>query len=141
MARNFAQGIYKPKNPQKYVGIGSIKYRSSWELTVCQFFDDNPNILEWASEPLRIPYFNPMKNKKTTYVPDFLVVYRDKNGDKRIELVEVKPKSQSLLVEGMKPKDKAVVLVNHAKWEQAIKWCDKRGITFRVMTEQQIYKR
>jgi hypothetical protein len=27
----YSQGIYIPKHPEKYVGKGSIKFRSSWE--------------------------------------------------------------------------------------------------------------
>jgi len=106
-----------------------------------QFCDSNQNILEWASEAIRIPYFNPMKGKKTTYVPDFLIVYKDKTGRKVTELIEIKPKKQSFMTEGLNTKERTVVQVNHAKWEQAVQWCKQRNIVFRVVTEDQIFRK
>jgi len=137
----FAQGIYEVKNLTKYVGKKKPTYRSGWELTFMQFCDSNQNILEWASEAIRIPYFNPMKGKKTTYVPDFLIVYKDKTGRKVTELIEIKPKKQSFMTEGLNTKERAVVQVNHAKWEQAVQWCKQRNIVFRVVTEDQIFRK
>ena len=31
---NWAQGIFIPKNPQKYVGNKTPTYRSSWDFTI-----------------------------------------------------------------------------------------------------------
>jgi len=36
---NFAQGIFVPKNPEKYIGNHKPKYRSGWEFTFMQFCD------------------------------------------------------------------------------------------------------
>ena len=55
---NWAQGIYEVKNPEKYVGNHKPKYRSGWELTFMLFLDSNQHIVQWASEPFRIPYRN-----------------------------------------------------------------------------------
>ena len=38
----------------------NIIYRSSWELRVMNYFDRNPNILQWASEEFSIPYRSPI---------------------------------------------------------------------------------
>ena len=76
----YSQGHYKPRNPKKYVGKGSIIYRSSWELAFMNFCDNNEHVTEWASESIRIPYRNPLTGKHSTYVPDFLVVYQNKHG-------------------------------------------------------------
>lgn len=139
MAR-FAQGIYTPKNPQKYVGTGRIKYRSSWELVFCQFCDTNDKVIQWASESIQIPYRNPLTGKQTIYIPDFLVVYQGPKGQKIAELVEIKPKKQTMIQEKkMSAQDRLAVAVNHAKWEQATKWCARQGISFRVITEDQIF--
>ncbi len=138
-SRKFSQGYYTLINPEKYVGKGKIIYRSSWEHMLCRFCDTNENILEWASEPLRIPYTNPLTGKKTTYVPDFLIRYRDKNNKIHTELVEVKPHDQSTLREGMNPKQRAIVALNEAKWEMARKWCKKQNIKFRILTEKNMY--
>jgi hypothetical protein len=56
-------GKFKPKNPEKYAGRGSIRYRSSWELKFMNFLDENPSIKNWASESISIPYKNPIANK------------------------------------------------------------------------------
>jgi len=137
----WAQGIFKPKNPQKYAGIGNIKYRSSWELVFMQFCDNNDNVIQWASESIRIPYKNPLTGKQTVYVPDFLVVYRDKTGRQLAELVEIKPKKQTLIENNRASlRDRAAVAVNHAKWQAAYAFCKRSGISFRVITEQDLFR-
>ena len=93
----WAQGSYTPKNPKKYVGKHTPKYRSGWELTFMTFCDTNKSILYWASESIKIPYRHPFKGKQTIYVPDFFVVYENKNGMKVAEVVEIKPKKQSII--------------------------------------------
>jgi hypothetical protein len=134
----YAQGYYHPKNPQKYVGTGKIIYRSGWELVFCQFCDNNDKIIQWASEPMRIPYRNPLTGKQTTYVPDFLVVYQSKN--KTItEIIEIKPKKQTMIQEKISNRDRLAVAVNTAKWAAAQAWCARAGVTFRVITEDNIF--
>ena len=56
---NYAQGIFTPKNPQKYVGKHKPKYRSGWELTFMTFCDTHKNVTHWASESMSIPYRSP----------------------------------------------------------------------------------
>ena len=137
---NWAQGIYVPKNPHKYVGNHKPKYRSGWELTFMMFLDNNQNILQWASEPIRIPYRHPLTGKNTNYVPDFLVVYENKYKKKMAEVVEIKPKKQSLIESRVaSARDKAVVAVNHAKWQAAQAWCKQAGLTFRVINEDSLF--
>jgi hypothetical protein len=137
----FAQGIYTPKNPEKYVGVGKIRYRSGWELTFCAFCDNNDSVLQWASECVRIPYRNPLTNKQTVYVPDFLVVYVDKNGAQHAELIEIKPLKQTSLQEaGRSRSAQAAAIVNAAKWAAAQAWCKRAGVRFRVITENDIFR-
>lgn len=138
-SRKFSQGFFKPRNPEKYVGVGKIIYRSSWENAFMNFCDNNDHILEWASEPIRIPYKNPLTGKQTTYVPDFLIRYRDKNNKVRTELIEIKPEDQTHLKEGMNSKQRTTIALNHAKWEMARKWCKQQGIVFRVIGKNDIY--
>lgn len=137
---NWAQGNYTPKNPSKYIGKHTPKYRSGWELTFMTFCDTNKSVLYWASEALRIPYKNPLTGKQTIYVPDFFVVYENKFGQKIAEVVEIKPKKQSLIESKVaSAKDKAIVAVNHAKWAAAMAYCKSQGYTFRVITEDDIF--
>jgi len=137
---NYAQGIFTPKNPQKYVGNHKPRYRSGWELTFMMFCDNNENIISWASEAISIPYKNPLTGKQTIYVPDFFVLYEDKFKKQRAEIIEIKPKKQSLIENKVTSiKDKAAVAVNHAKWQAAMAYCKKAGLTFRVITEDDIF--
>jgi hypothetical protein len=136
---NFRQGVYTVKNLQKYVGSGSPRYRSGWELTFMMFLDNNDNIVNWASESIRIPYRNPITGKQSMYVPDFFVTYRDRNNKTRAELIEIKPKKQSLVESKASDRDRAVVAVNYAKWDSATKWARRNGLTFRVINEDQIF--
>ena len=66
-------------------------------------------------------------------------IYTHENGKKHIELVEVKPSKQAGLTESRSKKDKAAVILNKAKWTAAQEWCKRRGITFRIVTENEIY--
>lgn len=136
----WAQGIYEVKNPQKYIGKTKPRYRSGWELTFMMFADNNDKILQWASESIHIPYRNPLSGKQTIYVPDFFIVYQNKYGNKIAELIEIKPKKQTLIEEKVtNARDRAAVVVNHAKWAAANLWCKRNGISFRVITENDIF--
>ena len=90
---------------------------------------DNPNVIAWGSETHRIPYKNPLTGKTTTYVPDFLMVYEDKNKNRKAEMIEVKPSGQTL-GEARGMQQKAAAVVNQAKWEAARAWCKKQGLGF-----------
>ena len=140
MSRNWAQGVYEVQNPEKYVGNRRPRYRSGWEMSFMRFCDTNPNIIQWASEAIQIPYRNPLTGKLTHYVPDFLITYRTKDNTLKAELIEIKPRGQSEITEGQKPKERAVVAVNMAKWDAATKWCKKQGLTFRVITEDHMFR-
>jgi hypothetical protein len=136
----WAQGIYTPKNPQKYIGKHQPKYRSGWELTFMTFCDSNDSIIYWASESMRIPYKHPLTGKPTIYVPDFFVVYQNKRGQQVAEVVEIKPKKQSIIESKVaSAKDRMVVAINHAKWTAAMAYCKSQGLTFRVITEDDIF--
>jgi hypothetical protein len=135
----WAQGNYDVINPDKYVGKGKPRYRSGWEHSFMRFCDLNDHILQWASEALTIPYRHPLTGKSTVYVPDFLITYRTRDNTVRAELIEIKPKKQSVVESKMTSRDRAVVAVNYAKWDAATKWARRNGMTFRVITEDQMF--
>lgn len=136
----FAQGVYQVNNPQKYAGNKPPRYRSSWEWHFMKFCDDNNHILQWASESISIPYRHPLTGKQTIYVPDFLITYQNAAGRTVGELIEIKPRKQSVLEGKMSERDRMVVAVNYAKWSAAEKWARQQGLTFRVITEDQIFR-
>lgn len=136
----YAQQFYIIKNPEKYVGKKKPYYRSSWEFTFMNFCDNNPAVVNWASEAINIPYYNPVSGKQTIYVPDFLVVYVDKNQRKHTELIEIKPSKEATMESAKSYRDKLMVAINMAKWAAADNWCKANNIRFRVVTEFDIFK-
>jgi hypothetical protein len=140
MSLKFSKGIYKIKNVEKYVGSKSPVYRSGWEQTFMMFCDNNPAILEWASEPIKIPYRDPLTGKQTVYVPDFLIKYVDRNQKMHVEVIEIKPENQQILEKvGKNPYNQAQFVKNMAKWDAANKFCKQRGILFRIINEHNLY--
>ena len=127
-------------NQRKYAGKGAPKFRSGWELAFMRFCDSNDHIISWASESMTIPYRNPLTGKPTRYIPDFLIQYRNKHNKVVTELIEIKPKKQSILESKASNRDRAIVAVNYAKWAAAQAWCKRNGLTFRVITEDDIFR-
>ena len=135
----WAQGNYVIINREKYAGNGTPRYRSGWELSFMKFCDTNDHVLQWASESIAIPYRHPLTGKVTQYIPDFLITYRNRDNTMRAELIEIKPKSQSVIESKMNSRDRAVVAINYSKWDAATKWARKNGLTFRVITENDMF--
>jgi hypothetical protein len=135
----WAQGVYVPKNPEKYIGNNKPRYRSSWELRIMMFLDENKHILKWASEAIAIPYINPLTGKRANYIPDFFVMYENKYHKTSAEIIEVKPKSQTSLQEAKTRHDKAHAIVNQAKFTAATYYCKQQGFVFRVISEDSIF--
>lgn len=136
----YAQGKFQLKNPQKYVGNKTPTYRSSWEHIFMQMCDNNPAIIQWASEAVHINYRNPLTGKNTIYVPDFLITYVDAGGKNHAEIIEVKPNKETSLQEaGRSPRAQAAAILNMAKWAAARQWCAAHGLTFRVVTENELF--
>jgi len=74
------------------------------------------------------------------YVPDFFIVYMDKNGKKHAEMIEVKPMSQTTMESaGRSMAKKKQVIINMAKWEAANAYAKQRKIRFRVVSEEQLF--
>lgn len=138
MSDKYYQSQYIPVNKEKYLGTKIPFFRSSWEYKFMKFCDTNPHILGWSSESHRIPYIHPFTGKKTTYVPDFYIVYSDKYGNIHQEIIEIKP-SKQIIENAKRPRDKAVAAINAAKWEMAKQWCKQQNINFRIITENELF--
>ena len=138
-------GTFRPSNPQKYVGdYKNIIYRSSWECRVMNWLDKNPSIVSWASEEVIIPYKSPVDGRMHRYFPDFVVKVKDKNGQTRTMMLEVKPKYQTMEPEKKKRVTKQYIQevvtwgVNQAKWKAATDYCLDRGWEFKLITEDHL---
>jgi hypothetical protein len=137
-----AKGLYTPQNPQKYLGDPrKIRFLSSWELRFMQSCDMNPNVLQWGSEEFKIQYWNPIKNRVANYFPDFIIKYRNARGEVITEVIEIKPKKQSVITKKTSTYDKLHLIVNHAKWQAAVAVCESHGIKFRVVTEDDLFRK
>lgn len=140
------QGVFKPKNPQKYLGDPTkIIYRSRWELKFMMYLDSQRNVVQWASEEFCIPYRSPIDNRVHRYFPDFLVKKRTPENQIETLVVEIKPMSQSRPPAPQTGKPTRAYLrevynwgVNSAKWEAANKYCGERGWKFLVIGEKEL---
>ena len=136
--KGWRQGLYTLKNPDKYLGNKNyIRFMSSWEKRMHEFLDSNPNVLAWCSEPLAIPYIKPTDGLKHNYIPDYYVEYQDADGNIKRKILEVKPRAQRVLKEGMSKLDVINFHINQAKWTYAKAWCDAHGLEFEVISETQ----
>lgn len=141
------KGKFKPLNPQKYKGDPTnIIYRSHWELMLMSRFDRNPNVLQWSSEEVVIPYRSPIDGKVHRYFTDFWVKKINKSDGKVTEtLIEVKPFNQTHPPKPVKGKPTRRMLneiatwgVNEAKWKAAKVYCANRGWKWQIMTEYEL---
>lgn len=126
------------KNPKKYAGDSSkITYRSLWEKNAFRWCDESPDVVEWASEEVAIPYINPMTGKRSRYFPDLYIKF--KSGAQHI--IEIKPDKQTRIPEEPKRKTKkylnevSTFSVNSAKWQSALEVSERNGLVFEVWTE------
>ena len=139
------QGYFKPQNPKKYKGNPTnIRYLSGWELRLMKRFDSDPNILEWSSEEVLVPYLSPKDKKAHMYMPDFVIKTKSKTGKIETTMIEVKPFQQT-----QEPKKKAKPTkryitevmtwgVNESKWKSARQFCEQRGWKFVLITEYEL---
>jgi hypothetical protein len=139
------QGYFKPINPQKYKGNPSnIIYRSGWELKLMSYLDKHPDVIQWSSEEIVIPYRSPIDGKVHRYFPDFYVKKKNIDGVIETSLIEVKPAHQT------KPPVKKTKVtkqyinevttwgINEAKWKAAAEYCKDRKWTFHIFTEKEL---
>jgi hypothetical protein len=138
------KGRFRPKNPQKYKGDATnIIYRSTWEIKVMRYLDENPNIIWWGSEELPIPYISPIDKRKHRYFPDFIAKIRKNDGKVMTYIIEVKPEKQTK-PPTQKRKTKTFIQesmtyeVNKAKWYAAEEFCKDHGWQFLVLTEKHL---
>lgn len=141
--RNFKQGYYKPKNPDKLLGDKDYAiYRSGLELKYFRLLDNNPNVLKWGSEELVVPYF--FNDKWHKYYIDLFVLL--KNGDQIKKMfIELKPFAQTKEPVNSKRKKPATYMrecfmwqQNQAKWQSAKKQPRIPGCEFHILTEKDL---
>ena len=163
----YSQGNYIPKNKDKVIKLnakGGVFFRSSWEKKIITWLDNKKEIVKWGSECIRIPYQmthvvnGELKIKEHSYYPDFYYELKMPDGSIQTVIAEVKPKAEYndavLFTEGkfQTPEKTSLKKLqsleykfkmaqkNAEKWQTMIKWCDKKGYKFIVITEDTLKK-
>ena len=109
-----------------------------------KYCDSNPNVLEWGSEEVVIPYRSPLDNRVHRYFPDFYMHIKESNGTTKKYLIEVKPKRQTKPPTKQKRQTKKYIYEvteyakNQAKWEAANQFCLDRRWQFKIITEDEL---
>ena len=137
-------GKYKIKNPEKYLGDHeNIVYRSSWEKAAFLWADKNPDVVEWSSEEVVVPYYYPLDKRMHRYFVDIYLKFRDGN----VILVEIKPRKETKRPRKSKKKKRgkylqeaATYMKNQSKWSAATKYAEERGWKFQVWDEHFLKK-
>ena len=145
-SKEIYKGKYSPREPKKYIGdLRNIVYRSSYELKFMNWCDLNPDVVQWGSEEIVVPYYSPVDGKLHRYFVDFVVKIKDKDTGKiSTQLVEVKPHKYTQEPKVPKRKTKRFIQevaqwgVNQAKWHAAEEWCLDRGWKFVIITEKEL---
>ena len=134
-------GKYKVKNMSKYRGDpDKVTYRSSWEKACFIWCDNNPNIKEWSSEEIVVPYKWEIDKRMHRYFVDLKIVFNDG----KTLLIEIKPEKETA---PPKRPDKSKRYIGEAmtyvknmnKWEAANEYAKDRGWEFQIWTEETLY--
>lgn len=133
---------YTPIHPEKYAGDPTdIVMRSSWETRFAIWCDHNSAVIKWSSETTIVPYVCPTDNRRHRYFVDFKVQVKDKEGNVKTYLVEIKPDVQTRPPKPQTRKTKRYITEvmtwgkNEAKWKAAREFCKDRGYEFLILTE------
>jgi hypothetical protein len=162
----YDQGNYIPRYKDKVIKLnnfGGIYYRSSIEKKIMTWLDNKEEIIKWGAENIAIPYqLTHIENgdiylKSHIYYPDLYYEMKTPNGIRRV-LVEIKPKKEyddvlllqngsfemgnNLNLKKLKNLEYRFLTAkkNNEKWKAAIKWCDKKGYEFIIITEEHLKK-
>ncbi len=141
--------LYIPSNIEKYKGNVPIVMRSGLEKRFANWCDKTNGVIWWSSETLAIPYYNPIKKRRATYYPDFIVKINTIDGE-HIMVVEIKHEKETRIpapahtrsVKGKKYllREQVTYIINDAKWNACIKYCERHGYEFSVVTNKTIDK-
>ena len=137
---------FRPSNPSKYVGdVNNIMMRSSWEKRFAMWCDTQPGILKWGSEIRAIPYYSIVDKRMRRYYVDFWILVKNKNGEVKKYIVEIKPRAQVEKPNLSRRKIKATYFEelctwqrNIDKWKAASAFAKKNGFEFEILTEKEL---
>ena len=135
----YQQGYINPASCKKLfesLKNDKIIYRSSYEKSFIYWLEQNQNVEGWGSECLGIPYYNPLDKLNHTYYPDYVVKMKDGT----MMIIEIKPHNQTVRPATRNGYAWNEWVKNMCKWAAAKKYCEARGILFKILTEKTISK-
>lgn len=121
-----------------------LNFKSSLELTALKYCDMNKYVKSYSLEPFAISYLKPTTGRIHRYFVDLFIEFD--NNQKFI--VEIKPFSET--IEPKKPSKKTekallnyqkalqTFAINTAKWSSAQAFCKEKGLTFIILTENEL---
>lgn len=132
----YKQGYINPKSCTKLFESQrneKIIYRSSYEKRFIMWLEKSGKVLHWGSECVCIHYTG-ADGQPHHYYPDYVVEFTD--GTK--SLIEIKPYNQTV-----KPDPRCQWAVeefkkNMLKWTAAKAFCERNGMSFKILTEHTI---
>ena len=155
------QGWYRVLNSSKFIsqmqesktvmkstrivdGFLEINYKSSLELKCLRYCDMNIHIKKFSLEPFCIPYLSAKDGKIHRYFIDFFIEFS--NGQKFLVEVKSSGETREPKMPGKKT-EKAILnyqkalqtyAVNKSKWASATQFCKEKGLTFIILTENEL---
>lgn len=163
----YHQGNYIPKFKDKVIKLnteGGVYFRSMGEQKIMIYLDNNPKIVRWGAECITVPYQlthyeqnGDINVKSHNYYPDFYYEILLDDGTTKKVIAEYKPQKEFENVIKLQEKSMEVPegtlkklknfeydlktgQKNLKKWETMIKFCDKKGWRFIVITEEVMKK-
>ena len=121
-----------------------LNYKSSLELKCLRYCDMNIHIKCFGLEPFCIPYLSPKDGKIHRYFIDFFIEFS--NGQKFLVEVKSSGETREPKMPGKKT-EKAILnyqkalqtyAVNKSKWASATQFCKEKGLTFIILTENEL---
>ena len=132
----YHQGMIDPTKMKKYFNeckSEPIIYRSGLELQFIQYCENSANIIKWASEPIKIPYYNRLLKREQNYYPDYII----ENYDSKKCIIEIKPYNQTIKPNINDSKWlKETWITNVDKWNAAKEFAEKHNMKFIIVTEK-----
>lgn len=121
-----------------------LNYKSSLELKCLRYCDMNIHIKRFGLEPFAVKYLSPKDGKIHRYFIDFFIEFS--NGQKFLVEVKSSGETREPKIPGKKT-EKAILnyqkalqtfAVNTSKWSSARAFCKEKGLTFIILTENEL---
>ena len=149
MKHEWYQGTFIPDHPEKCINKTAIKFRSSYEKRFLSYLDSSPSVIKYGFEVLKLPYIFEIDSKQHLYIVDFYIEVKNKDGEFKKYLVELKPKHQTEAP--VMPKRKTAksmknflyaareYIKNKNKWSAAESYCKANGLQWKILNETNLF--